>query len=254
MSTLTETPAAGAHEEHAEHPAFLQHHFHTVGQQQSASKFGMWLFIAQEILFFGGLFMAYATFRYLYPETWLAAHEYLSVPMGSINTLVLITSSLTMALAVRAAQIGNQSSLRINLIITIVLACCFLVVKYFEYSHKIHDCLLPGNYYGLPVHDAAGNLKLDAAGERIYADHCTIARSGEIPGKPAIFFAIYFVMTGMHGLHVLLGVGVLLWMYFRARKMEFGPQYYTPVENVGLYWHLVDIIWIFLFPLLYLVK
>ena len=140
--------------------------------------------------------------------------------------------------------------------ITILLACTFLGVKYVEYTHKIHDCLLPGDYYGLPERDDAGNLMMDENDPTRpkYAEHCTIAREDQIPGKPALFFALYFVMTGMHGLHVLIGVGVLLWIFFRSRRGDFGPKYFSPVEYTGLYWHLVDLIWIFLFPLLYLVK
>ena len=240
---------------HVEH-RFHQHHFHTMAQQKAASKFGMWAFIAQEILFFSGLFMAYASLRVFYPETFLAAHEYLSWQWGAVNTVVLITSSLTMALAVRAAQVGDQRQLKIQLIVTILLACTFLGVKYVEYTHKIHDCLLPGDYYGLPERDDAGNLLMDENDPTRprYAEHCTIAREDQIPGKPALFFALYFVMTGMHGLHVLIGVGVLLWIFFRSRRGDFGPKYFSPVEYTGLYWHLVDLIWIFLFPLLYLVK
>ena len=205
---------------------FLQHHFESAAQQQSSAKLGMWFFLAQELLFFGGIFVAYGAVRYFYPETMLAAHEHLSVPLGALNTVFLITSSLTMALGVRAAQTGDQSALRRNLMLTILLACCFLVVKYFEYSHKIHAGLLPGRYF-----TAEG-----------------------VGGKPHIFFALYFAMTGLHGLHVVGGIIALLWIYRRAGRREFGPAYYTPVENVGLYWHLVDLIWIFLFPLLYLVR
>lgn len=186
----------------------------------------MWLFLAQEVLFFGGVFMAYAYVRFAYPETMLAAHEFLSVPLGAMNTVVLLTSSLTMALAVRAAQVGNQKQQVINLGLTILFACVFLVVKYFEYSHKIHLGLLPGKLF---------------------------AAQG-IDGLPHVFFGLYFVMTGLHGLHVIAGIVVLVWVLVRAMRGEFGTTYYTPVENVGLYWHLVDIIWIFLFPLLYLVR
>ena len=237
------------------HPDYVQHHFHSAAQQRAASKLGIWLFIAQEILFFSGLFMAYAMFRYWYPETFLQAHEHLSVPMGATNTMVLITSSLTMALGVRAAQVGNQKQLQLQLLLTIAFACCFLVVKYFEYSAKVHHCLLPGDYYGLPEKDAAGNIKLDDKGNRIFAEHCEIPRSGEMePKSAAVFFAIYFVTTGTHGLHVLIGIGLLAWIYLRARKGHFHPKYFSPVEYVGLYWHLVDLVWIFLFPLLYLVK
>ncbi|MCC6751144.1 MAG: cytochrome c oxidase subunit 3 family protein [Deltaproteobacteria bacterium] len=219
MSTTAQTA-------HGEHPAFLQHHFHTPEQQASSSKLGMWLFLAQEVLFFGGVFLAYAVIRYFYPETMLAGHEHLNVPLGATNTVVLLTSSLTMALAVRAAQLGDRKKQVLFLAATIALACTFLVIKYFEYAHKIHLGLLPGRLY-----EGKG-----------------------IAGHPQIFFAIYFVMTGLHGLHVLAGIGVLLWVLRRANRGDFGPGYHTPVENVGLYWHLVDIIWIFLFPLLYLVK
>jgi cytochrome c oxidase subunit 3 len=237
------------------HPDYVQHHFHTAAQQRAASKVGMWVFIAQELLFFSGLFMAYAMFRFWYPETFLAAHEHLSVPMGAVNTVVLITSSLTMALAVRAAQTGNQSQLKLQLIVTMLLACVFLFVKYFEYSAKFEHCLLPGDYYGLPERDVAGNIKLDDKGQRIFAEHCEIPRSGELDPKPAaIFFGIYFVMTGMHGLHVVVGIGLMLWLLSRSRKGHFHSKYFSPVEYVGLYWHLVDLIWIFLFPLLYLVR
>lgn len=211
---------------HDTHPKHLAHHFVDTEQQFSAAKFGMWLFLAQEVLFFGGLFMAYAAIRYLYPETMLAAHEHLDVTMGSINTVVLITSSLTMALAVHAAQTSKTKSLILNLAFTIALACVFLFVKYFEYRAKFEHGFLPGIYY-----------------------------SGHgIEGIPHIFFGIYFVMTGLHGLHVLIGIGVLIWILARAMKGEFKSTYYTPVENMGLYWHFVDIVWIFLFPLLYLVK
>ncbi|GMV42729.1 MAG: cytochrome c oxidase subunit III [Myxococcales bacterium] len=210
-----------------EHPPGLQHHFHTPEQQRSSAKLGMWVFLAQEILFFGGLFMAYAAYRFFYPETFLEAHEHLSIPMGGTNTLVLITSSLTMALAVRAAQTGDQRKLLLNLAWTFLFACVFLVIKYFEYSAKFEHGLLPGKFYAAHEH---------------------------IAGEPQIFFGLYFVMTGLHGLHVLAGMVVIAWVFIRARQGRYSPAYFTPVENVGLYWHLVDLIWIFLFPLLYLVK
>jgi len=220
-----------AHDAHADHPEFLQHHFFTPEQQAASSKLGMWLFLAQEILFFSGLFMAYFAFRFFYPGTFLAAHEHLNVGMGTLNTFFLITSSLTMALGVRAAQVGNKRSLEINLIWTILLACAFCVVKYFEYSHKIHAGLLPTKFFGTGGFSAQG-----------------------LADNSHIFFALYFTMTGLHALHVAIGIGLLLWIYFKARAGAFSAEYYSPVENVGLYWHLVDLIWIFLFPLLYLVR
>lgn len=208
-------------------PKYLQHQFHTHDQQMSAAKQGMWLFLAQEILFFSGVFLVYAVYRYLYPETFLGAHEYLSVPLGALNTVVLITSSLTMALAVRAAHTSNRKQLILHISLTIALAFVFLIVKYFEYTHKFHAGLLPGKFYSAQV---------------------------EIAGVPHLFFGIYFVMTGLHGLHVIAGIAVLFWILGRSLRGDFDAEYYTPVENVGLYWHLVDMIWIFLFPLLYLVR
>ena len=220
---MSSHPAAGAADAP---PAHLEHHFHTVAQQKSAAKLGMWIFLATETLFFGGLFLAYGALRFFYPGTFMAAHEHLNIPLGGLNTLVLITSSLTMALAVRAAQTGDKKLLLQMLAITWVLACGFLVIKGFEYSHKFHEGLLPGRYF-----TAKG-----------------------IAGLPHVFFGVYFVMTGLHGVHVVAGMGVIAWIFIRARQGRYSPEYYTPVENVGLYWHLVDLIWIFLFPLLYLVK
>jgi cytochrome c oxidase subunit 3 len=208
------------------HPEHLEHHFYSAGQQKAAAKMGMWLFLATEVLFFGGLFLGYATLRFFYPGTFMAAHEYLSIPLGGLNTVVLITSSLTMALAVRAGQTSNNKLLVRLLAVTWLLAAMFLVIKYIEYSHKFHLGLLPGKFY-----TAKG-----------------------IAGLPHVFFGIYFIMTGLHGLHVIAGMIVIAWLFVRARQGRYSAEYYTPVENVGLYWHLVDIIWIFLFPLLYLVK
>ena len=217
---------------------FLQHHFHTASQQKASAKLGMWLFIGQEILFFGGVFVAYAIVRYFYPETMLAAHEHLSVPMGATNTVVLLASSLTMALGVRAAQTGQQKMLQLMLWLTILCAFAFMVIKGFEYTHKFHEGLFPGKFWSTP------------AAEALREHH----HVHPIPGSPHVFFGLYFAMTGLHALHVLVGIFVLFWILIRSKRGEFGPLYYTPVETVGLYWHLVDLVWIFLFPLLYLVR
>ena len=210
------------------HAGHLQHHFVSSGQQRSAAKLGMWIFLATEILFFGGLFMAYGAIRYFYPGTFLAAHGYLSVPFGGLNTVVLISSSFTMALAVRAAQLGQRRQLMLLLGLTLTLALVFLGVKGVEYAHKFELGLMPGKFY-----------RAQALG---------------IAGLPHVFFGIYFTMTGLHAVHVIAGMGVIAWILLRARRGDFSAAYYTPVENVGLYWHLVDLVWIFLFPLLYLVK
>lgn len=224
-ATQTEPEVAA---EHGDHPAFLAHHFHDIAQQKSAVKLGMWAFLVQEILFFAGLFMAYFAFRLLYPETWLAAHELLDKRMGAFNTVVLLTSSLTMALAVRSCQLDDIKGCVRYLWITIGCAFGFMIVKYFEYAHKFHVGTLPGKYY---------------------------TYEGIEGGAPELFFSIYFMMTGVHGLHVVIGIGIMVWMIFGPlKKGKVSSQYYPLVENVGLYWHLVDLIWIFLFPLLYLVR
>jgi cytochrome c oxidase subunit 3 len=202
------------------------HHFASASDEFEASKQGMWLFMVTEVLMVGGLFVAYAIFRGLYPEMFKEAHEMLNWKMGLINTVVLITSSLTMVLAVAAAQRGEYQKQVRYLIATLLFGCCFLVVKYFEYSAKIHHGLLPGGFFT--------NTELTNP-------------------KAPIFFSLYFVMTGVHALHVIIGMGLISWLTLRASRKEFGSNYYTPMELVGFYWHFVDLVWIYLFPLLYLV-
>src|SRR5687767_5095380 len=210
-----------AHEEH--HPK-LQHHFHTMAQQLEASVLGMWVFLVTEVMFFGGLFMAYLLYRYMYPEAWLAGSHELNEVLGGVNTVVLICSSLTMALAVRAAQVGSRNGQIVNLILTIFFGTIFLVVKYFEYSEKFEHHLVPGAHFD-PARDPAQQL----------------------------YFSLYFMMTGVHALHMVVGVILMLIILRMAWKGNFGPGYFAPVEISGLYWHFVDIVWIFLFPLLYLI-
>ena len=216
----------------ATHPAHVQHHFVDSNQQFESAKLGMWVFLVNEILFFGGLFCAYIVFRAWYPELFTQAALELDKTLGGINTVVLIGSSLTVALAIRAAQTNNNKWLKWNLIFTIALACTFLVIKYFEYSHKLHLGIAPGHFWN-PTPEVLHEL--------------TDPRAN-------IFFGIYYMMTGVHGLHVIVGIGLMIWLYLRARKGHFNSEYYTPVEITGLYWHLVDLIWIFLFPLLYLIE
>ena len=202
------------------------HHFASADDEFEAAKQGMWLFLVTEVLMFGGLFVAYGLFRGLYPEMFHEAHQMLAVKMGALNTVVLITSSLTMALAVSSTQKGERKHAIRYLIVTLLLACCFLVVKYFEYSHKFHDGLLPAGFFT--------NTELKDP-------------------KAPLFFSLYFMMTGLHGIHVLLGMGVISWVLRRTIRGDLGAHYYTPTELVGLYWHFVDLVWIYLFPLLYLV-
>lgn len=204
------------------------HHFNSAEHEFEASKFGMWLFLVTEIMLFGGLFVGYIIFRALYPEAWQEAHHHLNRVMGGINTIVLIVSSWTMATAVGMAQ-RNQPKRSMQLMaVTLICAGIFMVIKYFEYSHKFHVGLLPGGFFDP-------------------------AKSGVTHPKAQLFFSFYFLMTGLHGFHVLVGMGLISWVMLRTSRNEFSEHYYTPVEMVGLYWHLVDLIWIYLFPLLYLV-
>lgn len=202
------------------------HHFASAEDEFEAAKQGMWLFLVTEVLMLGGLFVAYVIFRGMYPEMFHEAHKLLDVKMGATNTVVLISSSLTMALAVSATQRGQRDKGILFLVMTFLFACVFLVIKYMEYSHKFHDGLLPGGFFT--------NHEL------------------KDPKSP-LFFSLYFVMTGLHGVHVLIGMGLIAWMIKRTASNEFSPYFYTPVELTGFYWHFVDLVWIYLFPLLYLV-
>ncbi len=209
------------------HPTHVHHHFVDSDQQFDTAKLGMWVFLVNEILFFGGLFCAYIIYRAWYPELFQMAALELNTFWGAVNTVVLIGSSLTVAMAIRSAQKDQIKGLKINLLITIGLALVFMVIKGFEYAHKFELGIFPGEYYTY---------------EGI--DH----------PQAAIFFSIYYMLTGVHAVHVLIGIGLIYWIYLRAKKGEFSSEYYTPVEITGLYWHLVDLIWIFLFPLLYLIE
>lgn len=367
MSTTTAPPPEAAPPEHSGggnddhghghdhgHDPFLAHHFGSAKQQFDAGKFGMWLFLVTEILFFSGLFCAYAVYRSTHPEAFANADQYLDPMLGAANTAVLIFSSLTMAWAVRAAQLGQQQLLVRLLTITLSCASIFLGVKAVEYSHKwdlgilwssmfnpqLHahhspallvmsipamlavvatailfglgkskqkpvqakfwGCLLitSAAYFGgvglglvVPIiegaitgetavevaehaaateHAAVEHAAAENAAVKHAADHTadgaatTAATAGSVEAAAAeqvaidmtytgIFFSIYFVMTGLHGIHILAGMGVIAWLLYRSLLGHFGPRYFGPVDFVGLYWHLVDLIWIYLFPLLYLI-
>ena len=218
---------AGTHAQHAHahHPA-LQHHFETLEQQKEASTLGMWIFIIQEVMFFGGLLMAYFLYRVWYHEAWVEGSNELDILLGGFNTVVLIGSSLTMALAVRAAQTGARKATVNWLLGTMLLGTVFLVVKFFEYKHKFDLGHVPGYNFVF---------------------------EGPHAGQVEIFISLYFGLTGLHALHMVIGFFLLAVIAWMAHKGRFSPEWYTPVEMSGLYWHFVDIVWIFLFPLLYLV-
>jgi cytochrome c oxidase subunit 3 len=297
MSTASDTHGAAAVAEHGHvhHSPHLAHHFDTPEQQFMSAKLGMWVFLGTEVLMFGGLFCAYSVYRRAHPQVFeFAAHDYLSTKLGALNTIILITSSLTMAWGVRCAQLTQLKGLKVCLVLTLMGAAGFLVVKTIEYTNKWHEHVWVGpsnRYYVarppityaslpprtiLPDNSADGNAGTsDAAQIRPVASgagglNTAYANPPETVFKEkdltydqlapadqknvATFFSIYFLMTGLHGIHVVVGMGLITWILIRANKGEFSSEFFTPVDLVGLYWHLVDLIWIFLFPLLYLIK
>jgi cytochrome c oxidase subunit III len=221
--SISLTDPHGPAGEHS-HPV-LQHHFDTLEQQKEASTLGMWLFLVTEVMFFGGLFMCYLLYRVWYPEAWSEGSLELDIVLGGTNTVVLILSSLTMALAVRSAQTGFPRATVNWLILTMLLGGVFLVIKGFEYAHKFHEHHVPGPNFVF---------------------------EGPHARQVEIFLSLYFALTGLHALHMVIGFGLLSVIAWMAYKRRFTPEWYTPVEMAGLYWHFVDIVWIFLFPLLYL--
>ncbi len=273
--TIAEPSTPVQHEaEHGDHPPFIAHHFEDANHQFESGKLGMWIFLVTEILFFSGMFCAYAVYRSMHPEIFSYAAQFLDSKLGGINTVVLICSSLTAAWSVRCAQLGQRKGLILTLALTIIGAFGFLGIKYVEYSHKFHDGLLPGKYYqvqsesvadvGLApsVTGAEGDAATTEADSGAAGAHAAVEdehagshapAEGPEPDNVKIFFGIYFAMTGVHGLHVIIGIGVYIWLLFRAIRGDFRPDYYGPVDFTALYWHLVDLIWIFLFPLLYLI-
>jgi cytochrome c oxidase subunit 3 len=232
------------------HPA-LQHQFQTMTQQKEAAVLGMWAFLLTEILFFGGLFMAYLLYRTWYHDAFVAASTSITLSWGLINTVVLIGSSLTMALAVRAAQLNERKATVNWLILTMVLGVVFLGIKVVEYADKFEHHHVPGPNY---IWEAAGHEA--AQGEAAAADsggHSDATDTSNYQLHTQIFFSLYFTMTGLHALHMIIGIGLMMVITWMAWKGRFSSEYYTPVEMSGLYWHFVDIVWIFLFPLLYLI-
>jgi cytochrome c oxidase subunit 3 len=219
-------PAA---QERAVEETHLRHHFATAEQQMDAATLGMWTFLITEVLFFGGMFASYAVYRNIYLDAFASTSQYMNVVLGGTNTAVLICSSLTMALAVRSAQLSHRRHLILFLILTMIFGTAFLVIKGFEYHSKWVEGLIPG-------------LKWSG-----YTEHPEFAYHAQI------LFFLYFCMTGMHALHMVVGLGLLSYLLIQGRRSVFSAKYFAPVEMIGLYWHFVDIVWIFLFPLLYLI-
>jgi cytochrome c oxidase subunit III len=220
----------------AEHSATVAHQFDDATQQHEAGTLGMWAFLATEIMFFGGLFAGYTIYRSLYLPAFEAGSRMLDIRLGAFNTAVLIGSSLTMALAVHAAQTNQRKALPLYLALTMILGTLFLGVKAFEYAHKFEHALVPGIHFAPEGADLALVQRFHAA----------------IPNVQ-LFYCFYFFMTGMHALHMIIGLGLMAFYLFKSLRGAYSSAYYSPIEVGGLYWHFVDIVWIFLFPLLYLI-
>ena len=217
-----------ASEAHAETLA-LREQFDTAEQQKNASTLGMWIFLITEVMFFGGMFLAYTVYRHLYPMVFAVASSSLNAVIGAVNTAVLLCSSYTMVLAVRAAQLGQRKALIVFLILTLILGFAFLGVKAYEWNNKFEEHHVPGTSFHFE------------------------GMAPDMQRNAQLFFSLYFAMTGLHALHMVIGVGILSFLILQARKGKYSADYMTPVDVAGLYWHFVDIIWIFLFPLLYLI-
>lgn len=227
------------------HPA-LQHHFANMEQQRIAGTIGMWVFLVTEIMFFSGMFLAYALYRSRYPQAFASASNHLDITLGAVNTVVLIVSSFTMALAVYATQLGKQRMQVLCLLLTLVLGLTFLGIKAVEYTDKYVDRLIPGRL--IPGREF--DPEIAAPGD--HDEHKLHLLEGATKEHVELFYWLYFAMTGMHALHMVIGAGLLLVMIYFSVKGRFGPEYHNPIEITGLYWHFVDIVWIYLFPLLYL--
>ena len=230
MSTSDNTAVA----EH-EHGPELRHHFATPEQQREASTLGMWLFLSTEVMFFGGMFCAYLIYRYWYYDEFAAGSRSINIWLGAINTGVLICSSLTVALSVRAAQTGKRKTLVVLLVITLLFGLAFLGIKGIEWYQKFEEHHVPGlSFSAADLVHRYPQLHID-------------------PHHVQLYFSLYFALTGLHALHMVIGLGIFSFLTYKAWKSAYSPTYHTPIEIGGLYWHFVDIVWIYLFPLLYLI-
>lgn len=242
-STITHPPESEIHPSHDvhEHPEWQKHHFETAEQQREAASFGMWLFLLTEIMFFGGLFFAYLLYRNWYYDAFVSASNSISLTMGLINTIVLITSSFTMAMGVYSAETRNKKALQMWLLITVVLGFAFLGIKTGEYYDKFAEHHVPGATFDITefVHPK------DVKEKPLTVD---------MANHTQIYFSLYFAMTGVHAFHMIIGIAILFVLLYKAKKGVYTSGYVQPIENFGLYWHFVDIVWIFLFPFLYLIN
>ncbi len=219
-----------AHQSEAQHldTLALREQFNTEDQQKDASTLGMWVFLITEIMFFGGMFLTYTLYRSTYSETFAIASSSLNLPIGATNTCVLLFSSFTMAMAVRSGQLGRKKAIIFFLVLTMLFGLAFLGIKAFEWAQKFQEHHVP----------ALANFHLEGT---------------QLQGQAKLFFSLYFAMTGLHALHMVVGVGIVAFIIAETARNKYSPKYYTPIDIAGLYWHFVDVVWIFLFPLFYLI-
>jgi cytochrome c oxidase subunit 3 len=215
-------------------------------QQREAGTLGMWVFLVTEIMFFGGMFLAYTLYRSFFPAAFASASNHLDITLGAVNTGVLILSSFTMAMAVYFTQVGKQSAQVLCLVLTLLLGLTFLGIKAVEYREKYNDRLIPGRVFAHAPFGPPVAVEGDTDKHKLHL------LEGATVAQVEMFYWIYFAMTGMHALHMIIGAGLLLYLIIFSLRGRFDPEYHSPVEVIGLYWHFVDIVWIFLFPLLYL--
>jgi cytochrome c oxidase subunit 3 len=246
------------------HTPALKHHFEDLGQQHACERLGIWMFLATEILFFGGLFGAYTVYRFLYQAEFELASSHLNRVIAGINTAFLITSSLTMTLAIRSAKLGERGALLRWLLLTAALGSAFMVLKGFEYAQDFEEQYVPGpifqREYAAASEEIAGMTPEQARERQKTSERQPWAKQmallhleqGLDVGKVELFLCFYYIMTGIHGIHILVGIGCILWLVWEANRGTIVPEAYSTVEVVSLYWHLVDAIWLFLMPLLYL--
>jgi cytochrome c oxidase subunit III len=256
------------------HTPALKHHFEDLGQQHACERLGIWMFLATEVLFFGGLFGAYTVYRLWYEAEFVFASAYLNRTIATVNTIFLITSSLTMTLAIRSAKLGDKGALIRWLFITAALGTAFMVLKGFEYNKDFEERYIPGAMFQGEYTKATSSIAsmTPAQAEAYFAEDAKSAHpkhehwaadlalrnkdgsplTAADPGKVQLFLCFYYIMTGIHGIHIIVGIGCILWLVWEAQRGTIPPENYSTVEVVSLYWHLVDAIWLFLMPLLYL--
>ncbi len=231
--------------------------FQTLEQQKESAALGMWIFLVTEVLFFGGLFLTYTINRHAYSVAFGMGSNTLDIKLGAVNTVVLIVSSLTMAMAVWSAQTGKKQLVTVFLILTLLLGGTFLGVKVIEYKQKFDHHLIPGYHFDISYCGKNPTACSDVSEKDLETEEKELAVAEKVDpnlnNHSQLYFSLYFGMTGLHALHMIVGAGLLLWLLKESFKGRFGPGYNTPVEIIGLYWHFVDIVWIYLFPLLYLI-